>query len=146
MRPYIYACAILAVISGCSLQQDEPSLTLIANDYCGINAPIGPEEYEKKAPLQPWGWAFDQATGKIPEKIAMQIISEDNKIGITTAMTRTSRPDVAKAFGRAELEMAGYGGKIDVSSLLPGVYTVSIIQSDGTRTSICTSPSKIVLK
>ncbi len=75
----------------------------------------------------------------------MQIVSEDKKNGLRVPLTRMSRPDVAKAFN-LPIEMAGYGGKIDIKTLPPATYTVSVVQSVEGKTFICNSPSKIVLK
>lgn len=134
----------LAALSACD-SNDGAALVYVASDSCGINAPAS-AEFDRKVPLEPWGWAFDKATGTIPGKIFVQLSSEDNKVGLSTAMTRTSRADVGQAFGRPELNMAGFSGKIDISTLPAGVYTVSVVQHEGARTLVCPGPAKITLK
>ena len=136
--------ALVITLTGCS---DETSKLIIsANDYCGINGPVAGSDFDRKTELKPWGWAFDLSTGKIPEKIVMQIISDDNKNGITSVLTRSSRPDVAKSFGKPEVDRAGFEGKIDVSTLAAGAYQISVVQYSPDRIYICKGPSKIVLK
>jgi hypothetical protein len=143
IRFVLYSAGLLVVLAGCTHSESE--LIIAADDYCGVNAPIAGTDFDRKAGLSPWGWAFDRSSGKVIEKISIQIISDDNKIGITAPLTRSSRPDVAKAFGRPELENSGFIGSIDVNSLPAGVYRVSIVQRDAAKTYVCTSPSKITL-
>lgn len=130
-------------LTACGSNKD--TLLIIADDYCGVNAPIGGVDINRETELLPWGWAFDKSSGKVPEDISMQIISEDKKNGLRVPLTRMSRPDVAKAFN-LPIEMAGYGGKIDLKSLPPAIYTVSVVQGVEGKIFVCSSSSKIVLK
>ncbi len=132
------------LLVGCS--EGSSSVVTYRNDYCSVNAPIGEAAFNTQTALRPWGWAFDRASGTIPAKIFMQLVSEDKKVSVMAPLTRSSRPGVAKAFGNPKLEMAGFVGNIDVSSLPSGTYVVSIVQKDGVNTFVCTSPSKIQLQ
>ncbi|WP_105531216.1 hypothetical protein [Solimicrobium silvestre] len=144
MKSAILALAVAAAtsISGCG--SDKSEFVIIADDNCGINAPLGNTPFNRQTDLLPWGWAFDKATGTVPDQIFMQIISEDHKSSTKATMKRASRPDVAKAFG-LPIDMAGYGGQIEVKNLPAGTYSVSIVQTSGNKTIVCTSPSKIIL-
>lgn len=137
----IFVAAATLVLAGCGSSIE--NLVVTADDYCDINSPKG--EINTQEELLAWGWAFDKANNKIPENISMQIISEDKKNGLRIPLTRDSRPDVAKAFN-LPVEMAGYKTKIDLKTLAPGVYSVSIVQSEDGKILLCNSPSKIVLK
>jgi len=131
------------ILIGCG--SDKSPLVIVSDDSCGINAPTGDAVVDRQIELGPWGWAFDKSTGKIPEHISLQIISEDKRNGLRAALNRMARPDVAKAFG-LPIEMAGFSGKIDIKALPAGNYYVSVVQSDGGKILLCNSPSKIILK
>lgn len=135
--------SVALLLTACGSNKE--TLMVVADDYCGVNAPIAGVEFGRETELQPWGWAFDKSSGKVPEDISMQIVSEDKKNGLRVPLTRMSRPDVAKVFN-LPIEMAGYSGKIDIKTLPPATYTVSVLQAVEGKIFICNSPSKIVLK
>jgi YbbR domain-containing protein len=94
-------------------------------------------------PFEPWGWAYNVNSNSVPKDISIQIVSASNDVAVTAPLNRSSRPDVAKAFSKPELEMSGFVGKVDVSGLASGTYSVKIIQQEGTTRYVCTSPVKL---
>jgi len=141
LNKIVFVLTTALVLVGCG--SDNKALVVSADDFCDINSPKG--EINAQDELLAWGWAFDKSTGKIPESISMQFISEDTKNGLRIELNRDSRPDVAKAFN-LPVEMAGYKTKINLKTLTPGVYSVSIVQGEDGKLLLCTSKSKLILK
>lgn len=113
---------------------------------CDINAPLPGRTYERVQPLSAWGYAFDPASGEISENVRLRLESEASSQSLVVEAKRGRREDVAKALGREELAMSGFGAEIDVSALPPGQYSLTVIQQLKTGTVVCKSPAPFTLR
>ncbi|MFJ2683761.1 hypothetical protein ACIOYV_08460 [Pseudomonas sp. NPDC087342] len=139
---YVPVVAVLGLLAGC----DGDKFTYVAaNDYCSFDSPVVQAKIPTSAPLETWGWAYNVSSGAIPKDVSIQIVSSKGDAVATAPLSRSSRPDVAKAFSKPELEMSGFVGKVDVSAVPSGTYTVKIIQQEGTKKYVCSSPVKLNL-
>ncbi|ARB27922.1 hypothetical protein HX787_06705 [Pseudomonas tolaasii] len=136
---YVPAIVLLGVLAGCDADK---TLKVAANDYCSVDSPTNTVDVVNNKPFEPWGWAYNVSDGSIPKNVSIEIISSSKDVVLTAPVIRSSRPDVAKVFGKPDLEMAGFGGNINISALKPGVYGINVIQEDGPRRYVCKSPVK----
>jgi hypothetical protein len=114
----------------------------VAIKSCSLDSPTSEAKVTTNAPLELWGWAYNEAAGSVPKDVSIELISSSGGVAMTAPLNRSSRPDVAKAFAKKDLEMAGFNGVADIKTLAPGVYTVKIIQQEGKTRLACASPTK----
>lgn len=139
---YVPVVAVLGLLAAC----DADKFTYVpANDYCSFDSPVAQTKIPTSAPLETWGWAYNLAAGTVPKDVSIQLVSSKGDVVVTAPLSRSSRPDVAKAFSKPDLEMSGFAGKVDISAVASGIYTVKIIQQEGMRRFVCTSPVKLNL-
>ncbi|WP_284449609.1 hypothetical protein [Pseudoxanthomonas mexicana] len=132
-----------------SASSDAPAVEeVVANDYCGINAPTPGAEYAKQKPLSVWGYAFDKANWTIPGNVSIRVSPVLPEAGnaVTVAASRGSRPDIAAALNRPELTESGFGAEVDVSQLPEGSYVVAVLQEVDGKVYVCNNPLPITLK
>ena len=140
---YLPAIAVFGLLAACDSGKPKD---IVANNFCSLDSPANEAKLSAAAPFEVWGWAYNVAAGTVPKDVSIQIISSGGDVAITAPLTRSSRPDVVKAFAKTDLEMAGFNGVVDISALKSGVYTVKIIQQEGISRFACTSPSKFDIK
>src|SRR5690349_11026548 len=111
---YMPVVAVMGLLAAC----DSDTFTYVpANDYCSFDSPVAQTKIPTSAPLETWGWAYSVASGTVPKDVSIQIVSSKGDSVATAPLSRSSRPDVAKAFSKPELEMAGFVGKVDISAV-----------------------------
>lgn len=137
---YLPVVAMLGLLAACDSGKAKD---VVANNFCSLDSPAAEAKISTNVPFEAWGWAYNVAAGTVPKDVSIQLISSGGDVAITAPLTRSSRPDVAKAFAKPDLEMAGFNGVVDISTLASGVYTVKIIQEEGKRRFACASPSKL---
>ncbi|MDR6918649.1 hypothetical protein J2X66_005552 [Pseudomonas sp. 3296] len=140
---YLPAVAMLGLLAACDAGKPKD---IAVNSYCSLDSPKAEAKLSTSAPFEVWGWAYNVAAGTVPKDISLEIISSGGEVAMTAPLVRSSRPDVAKAFAKPDLEMAGFTGVVDIGALKSGVYTVKIIQQEGISRFACTSPSKFDIK
>lgn len=131
--------ALVGLVAGCDANQN---VNVTANDYCSLDNPAASAEVVASKKFEPWGWAYNKTDGSIPKDVTLELVSSDKIVVATVSAARASRTDVAKAFSKPELEMAGFGGSMDIRAVKPGIYSINVIQQDGPRRYVCTSPVK----
>ncbi|CRM44845.1 hypothetical protein AOA59_07595 [Pseudomonas sp. 2822-15] len=137
---YLPVFAVFGLLAACD--SGKPA-GVVANDFCSFDSPVTATTLQTTEPFEPWGWAYNVKAGSIPKDVSIEIVSASNDVAASAPLTRSARPDVAKAFSKPELEMSGFVGKVDVSGLASGTYTVKIIQQEGTTRYVCSSPVKL---
>lgn len=136
---YVPVVALVALLAGCDADKN---VNVAANNFCSLDNPAASAEVVSNKKFEPWGWAYNVADGSIPKDVTIELVSSNKTVVASGPAVRTSRTDVAKAFSKPELEMAGFGGDLDISAVKPGVYSINVIQQDGTRRYVCASPVK----
>jgi hypothetical protein len=82
------------------------------------------------------GWAADVALGTNPELAFLELVGSDRTYWLPLELG-LSRPDVALAYGRREMELSGWTVRASLSTLQPGQYSLRVIQSAGRSTLRC---------
>lgn len=136
---YLAIFALVGLLAGCDANKN---VNVTANSYCSLDSPPASAEVIVSKKFEPWGWAYNKADGSIPKDVTLELVSSDKTVVATVSAVRASRADVAKAFSKPELEMAGFGGSMDISAVKPGIYSINVIQQDGPRRYVCASPVK----
>ncbi|WP_223462071.1 MULTISPECIES: hypothetical protein [unclassified Pseudomonas] len=137
---YVPLVAIFGFLSACDAGKPKD---IVLNNSCSLDSPVAEAKVSTNVPLQFWGWAYNVAAGTVPKDVSIELISSNGDVALTAPLTRSSREDVAKAFSKPELEMAGFNGAVDIKVLASGVYTVKIIQQEGKDRLACASPTKL---
>lgn len=135
--------AVLALLLGC--EKKEQAIMFPANDTCSVDEPVSGQSFDRNKPIDVKGWAADPQTGTVPEQMDVYLVQQMHAgAGMKLDMKRDlPRPDVADYFKKPNFVKAGFSGKIDVSSLAPGAYVFTVIQTDGNKKLFC-SPSVMI--
>lgn len=136
---YVPVVALVGLLAGCYADKN---INVAANSYCSLDNPAASAQVVATKKFEPWGWAYNKADGSIPKDVTLELVASDKTVVATGTAARTSRTDVAQAFSKPDLEMAGFGGNMDISAVKPGEYSINVIQQDGPRRYVCASPIK----
>lgn len=140
---------LASALSACLLLNacgDEARLSLVT-PTCSIDSPRNDTALELGKPFAAGGWAFDKVSGTAPEKVFLQLVSEDQRTSRIVAAARgTKRPDVAQALGAPGAVGSGFDATIDTAGLAPGKYTISIVQAAEDKTLVCAGEVGVNLK
>lgn len=136
----IGACLLLGACS------DKAHLSIVTQT-CAIDSPRSDSALEIGKPFAAGGWAFDKASGTAPEKVFLQLVSEDHRNSrIVPALRGTKRPDVAQALGAPAAVGAGFDVTVDTSGLPAGKYAISVVQEADDKTLVCAGEVGVILK
>lgn len=137
------AVALLGLLAGCDADKMKD---VAANDSCSLDSPVNGAEVVSDVPFEPWGWAYNAVASTAPKDVTLQIINAKNDVVMTSPVARAPRPDVAKAFSKPDLANSGFVGKLDISKLDAGTYSIKVIQQEGNFRYNCTSPTKFKIQ
>lgn len=140
---YLPGVALLCLLAGCDAGKMKD---VAANNACSLDEPIGGAQVHTNVPFEPWGWAYNVTAGSVSKDVTLQIINAKNDVVLTGPATRIPRPDVAKAFDKANLANSGFVAKLDISKLESGTYSIKVIQQDGNLRYNCLSPNKFTIQ
>ena len=111
---------IFLLLSGCG--SDE---RIEVVESCNIESPLNVAELPSNKDFKIVGWALDNQTLTVPEKISIEFYGNDRK---TFAATRLRRPDIVSSFKSNNVEMAGFEVHVPANSLTTGQYELVIEQ------------------
>ena len=140
---YLPAVALLGLLAGCDADKMKD---VASNNSCSLDAPVSGAQVLANVPFEPWGWAYNVVAGTVPKDVTLQIINAKNDVVLTSPVTRAPRPDVASALNKPDLAMSGFVGKLDISKLEAGTYSIKVILQEGNVRYNCTSPTKFKIQ
>ena len=88
------------------------------------------------------GWAIT-ADKRDPGKI--DIVLKGNQVYSGAATTGQPRPDIAKDYGGAALDHAGFLVHVDAKAVAAGTYDVLILEPSSTPISICDTHKQVIV-
>ena len=88
------------------------------------------------------GWAIT-ADKRDPGKI--EVVLKGKQVYGGAATTGQPRPDIAKAYGGAVLDHAGFLVHVDANAVAAGTYDVLILEPSSTPVSICDTHKQVIV-
>lgn len=89
------------------------------------------------------GWIIDE-NGRGPSSLA--VVLSGTKVYAVKGSTSVSRPDVAKALGKADVGNAGFNVSVRLEGIDPGTYTVSLLQPGRRGPAACDTQGSLTVQ
>lgn len=145
----ILACAI--GLSACTGGSE--STKVVISDTCSLDNVVGatgsPPLFTALAnsDIEFQGWVADAANGKVPKKVAVELVNPKNQVKfIDAGDAGVKRADVAAALKAPSVEGAGFAVKTKVQGVAPGEYEILLVGIYDEQRTVCRSNRKIVIK
>lgn len=86
---------------------------------------------KRNQPVAMDGWVANDVAGTVPPSVVVQLSLGSNSYYAQARRTNQKRSDVAKKTKNPAFEKSAFQLDADLSSVPPGTYTISFLQTDG---------------
>lgn len=136
------------VLSGCSDNVDDKTVTKYGTDKCSVEAIAGKPDaivYVKAGRVEINGWAFNESKHITAQDLQIQLTGAKGEPMTARDPVRVDRPDVAKVYNNKDLTNSGFKFILDTSSLAPGTYGVTLHIPEKNVVFVCQSKKFVVV-
>jgi hypothetical protein len=154
IKTNLHIVIILVCVIGLSACTGGPESTkVVISDTCSLDNVVGatgsPPLFTALAnsDIEFQGWVADAANGKVPKKVAVELVNSKNQVQfIYAGVAGVKRADVAAAFKTPSIENAGFAVKTKAQGVAPGEYEILLVGIYDEQITVCRSNRKIIIK